>query len=1465
MNNQAHGPPGFERERDRDREREIEEQQHRQRALQQQEDLAHREREHNERQERERQHREQYQPPPPHQSSANNIPIHQPVANRLPSAIHSPSGLLANHGGAPPPPSGPLGAPSGPGNAFGGPLHSETNRQIHHNPQSTSAQLQQQQAFGPGIIQQTPGGAIANAAIFPSHQAQQAQLDAASRLQLQSFGVIPSAHQGHQPGVPALGQGGQQPILNDALSYLDQVKVQFSEHPDVYNRFLDIMKDFKSQAIDTPGVINRVSELFAGHPNLIQGFNTFLPPGYRIECGAGDNPNTIRVTTPMGTTVQSITGTGGRALPDSGLGTQNAGGGGYYSAQRQGGNWQQVPQHSIESPEAVFSPQHQSVGPAYTAATHNPFDAAAAAAHQQQQRGVSQLTNAVATLGHPPRNTQTPTPGQQAMNGGAQPGLEKRGPVEFNHAISYVNKIKNRFQDKPEIYKQFLEILQTYQRESKPIQDVYAQVTHLFSTAPDLLEDFKQFLPESAAQAKVAAAKAAAEEASQNQQPQPPRAEKMPPVGHFSVPASNKAGKRKIPPTTTFSQSNTAGDSSSKGMVQNANGNKRAKTGPNRAADQDTSAAEPTLTPIRPEPVSPTASSGASSEEIAFFDRVKKYISNKQTMNEFLKLCNLFSQDLIDKNVLVHKVSIFIGGNPDLMSWFRAFVNYDGEEEVVDNMPKAPTGRVALSNCRGLGPSYRLLPKRERLKPCSGRDEMCNSVLNDSWASHPTWASEDSGFVAHRKNTYEESLHRIEEERHDYDFTIEANNRVVALLEPIAQSLLSMTPEDRENFRMPVGLGGQSQAIYKRVFKKVYGDKGTDVVADLFRDPCAVLPVVLARIKQKDEEWRFAQREWEKVWGFQTYNMYLRSLDHQGIQVKQSDKKHFSTKHLVDAIKTKHEEFRRAKKITGSAPLYQYNWTFDDQEVLLDVIFLMSAYVNTASQHNTLERRRISDFFEKFMSTFFDISPELIAERLQDIERATPDDDSEEATPIELPNGRGKRVGNGKKNNDLRRGVLDKARNGARGTGRGQKEDSATGSKESTPDNDSAADEDVEDQAEEPPVSGENWASMKRAAPVDTHDLTDDLDFSADQPFARDHYKLWCNQTMFVFVSLVRTVYDRLKEIKDSEDEALEELARLTRDKPARDMGLMNYRDDYYALVPESGESYYRRTNSLVHDFISGEIDENAYQAALRQYYLKRGWRLYTIQDFLKQLARHGATCSSNDVKEKTPLLLDLFYNNKPSKETTYNTEINMRMQAQKYIKDGDLFLVQWHSTKKQADLRWILRDETTFSLDEMERKERWQYYISSYVRIEPTEGVPRNRLHKTVLTRNIPADSAEFDSGIRRRPLDWCENLTLRVCVNTYKIIYRDPGYEFQIFTDKSLDKNPETNEYFARERLSKVETIRTDRFREKFEMNNSWMKGLDRDEVANINNDFKKWMEEGIVPGSASTVPSADTDMTS
>lgn len=63
-----------------------------------------------------------------------------------------------------------------------------------------------------------------------------------------------------------------------------------------------------AHSIDTPGVIERVSNLFHGHPFLIQGFNTFLPAGYRIETTSHPDPNYITVTTPAGTTTQATNG-----------------------------------------------------------------------------------------------------------------------------------------------------------------------------------------------------------------------------------------------------------------------------------------------------------------------------------------------------------------------------------------------------------------------------------------------------------------------------------------------------------------------------------------------------------------------------------------------------------------------------------------------------------------------------------------------------------------------------------------------------------------------------------------------------------------------------------------------------------------------------------------------------------------------------------------------------------------------------------------------------------------------------------------------------------------------------------------------------------------------------------------------------------------------------------------------------
>ncbi|KAM5581524.1 paired amphipathic helix protein Sin3-like 2 [Rosa sericea] len=148
----------------------------------------------------------------------------------------------------------------------------------------------------------------------------------------------------------------------DAVAYLKAVKEVFSDRRDIYERFLEVMRDFKTHRICTVDVIAKVKELFEGHNNLIMGFNTFLPEGIEISLD-----------------------------------------------------------------EDV-----------------------------------------------PPKK-----------------------PAEFREAIDFVNKIKERFQDDDNrVYKAFLDILNKYRKEDKPITEVYLEVAALFSDQPDLLDEFTKFLPD---------------------------------------------------------------------------------------------------------------------------------------------------------------------------------------------------------------------------------------------------------------------------------------------------------------------------------------------------------------------------------------------------------------------------------------------------------------------------------------------------------------------------------------------------------------------------------------------------------------------------------------------------------------------------------------------------------------------------------------------------------------------------------------------------------------------------------------------------------------------------------------------------------------------------------------------------------------------------------------------------------
>lgn len=174
-------------------------------------DVSHRDRE-----SAERHHREPYPSSAPHHSSAASLQIHQPVASRISGVIHSPGGLLANHGGSGPPI--PLGAPPGSVNAFGGPLQNETNRPHQHSAQNASNQM-----FGAigGPSSGPPGHGGGAGPVFGG-PLQQDNGRPGQVIPFGSGGVAGVAMAASNPPIPAGGAGGnngtlqqgQQPILN---------------------------------------------------------------------------------------------------------------------------------------------------------------------------------------------------------------------------------------------------------------------------------------------------------------------------------------------------------------------------------------------------------------------------------------------------------------------------------------------------------------------------------------------------------------------------------------------------------------------------------------------------------------------------------------------------------------------------------------------------------------------------------------------------------------------------------------------------------------------------------------------------------------------------------------------------------------------------------------------------------------------------------------------------------------------------------------------------------------------------------------------------------------------------------------------------------------------------------------------------------------------------------------------------
>lgn len=335
------------------------------------------------------------------------------------------------------------------------------------------------------------------------------------------------------------------------------------------------------------------------------------------------------------------------------------------------------------------------------------------------------------------------------------------------------------------------------------------------------------------------------------------------------------------------------------------------------------------------QPVQPTTS------EAAFFERACEHLNRKELApdkppgsrrhtphTEFLKCLHLYGSGILSKEELILLLrGLFLQGhapksganagggasNPaiataagELLKEFEELLIHRGpyaeQERVVKDKSKygaLTTREYDLSQSKLITPSYRTYPPDYPFKDFfthSGRTEEDAQVLNDKIISIGNERSspskkqrllhspEDYDGVRIRRNAYEDAMAKIEDERFEVDMAVERNASACRLVEPYAEEVTKLR-EDEEKDGQPIGrlhykLRPRSlHSNHIGAIARIYGDRGDEVIHHLVRNPIAVLPIVMKRLREKDTEWKKVRTEMTKHWKSVAEANYEGSLD----------------------------------------------------------------------------------------------------------------------------------------------------------------------------------------------------------------------------------------------------------------------------------------------------------------------------------------------------------------------------------------------------------------------------------------------------------------------------------------------------------------------------------------------------------------------------------------------------------
>ena len=329
------------------------------------------------------------------------------------------------------------------------------------------------------------------------------------------------------------------------------------------------------------------------------------------------------------------------------------------------------------------------------------------------------------------------------------------------------------------------------------------------------------------------------------------------------------------------------------------------------------------------------ASEGDQSES-DFFRRVKKLLSlnspqGSDYFNEFARCLDLFTSCIIIKPEFLTLVeplfevtdpTVFLkpsyqGGKKGTEDYtdLRTYLAKQ-TQGVLDTLKAIVSSREAPRRKAGWffnpltdqntaaatrhGHSY-IQPTRPRTA-CSHRSPLISQVLNSQWISVP-YGSEDFSFREMRKNTYEEALFRVEDERYESDLAISQVQYTHSLLSRALQSALSLPSDEQSSYRLPQSL---LSPVRLKPISIVYGLHAPKFEELLAKDPLRTIPVVLARLQSKLDAWTATSKhEKERNWADTAEKNYSKSLDYRCFYFKQNEKRLANCKSFLTEAKSR--------------------------------------------------------------------------------------------------------------------------------------------------------------------------------------------------------------------------------------------------------------------------------------------------------------------------------------------------------------------------------------------------------------------------------------------------------------------------------------------------------------------------------------------------------------------------------